>query len=554
MIEVLLALIVLSLASVAVIGAFSTTIAASAEHRTLATFNTVLRSATEQAVSSIEGNTDTSFSPCATASYYQPGGLGAVNFSGISPTGTNYSAEVTGVSYWNGTTFSTSGCVVQNNAPQQITVTVTDNNNGRSYTNSFVVDDSVATPLLPLCVEPNCTPASIIFGVEPAGASAGEPFTTQPVVWAVTSANTIARHDASTVNLTITAGTGATGATILDTCQGTETSGVTTFTNCGINLGSANQYTLTATDPSLGYTAVSTSFYNYTQLSAPAITSATPSSTTPGGVTVNFTAPANAPGGQTYTGEICTDPGMTIACVNSTPPFTSGSTIAGTVGSSYYVQVTAPSSAGYQGSTSAIYGPTSATYPQMGAPGTPVLAYGSTAGSLQVTSFAPSTPAVGGQTYTVTYCTSPTSGCNTTTMTPSGGTISNLNYTQGAAGSTYYVTVTANAVTGYTQSIPSGQSNHADTSQVDAPSNLRANGSGSGLDVTFTSSGSGVASDTLVYCTNSYTSGCTGPIAATPSGTQINGLTNHHPYYVTVTAVGSTGYLSDTAEVQGTAS
>jgi hypothetical protein len=139
-------------------------------------------------------------------------------------------------------------------------------------------------------------------------------------------------------------------------------------------------------------------------------------------------------------------------------------------------------------------------------------------------------------------------------MTPSGGTISNLNYTQGAAGSTYYVTVTANAVTGYTQSIPSGQSNHADTSQVDAPSNLRANGSGSGLDVTFTSSGSGVASDTLVYCTNSYTSGCTGPIAATPSGTQINGLTNHHPYYVTVTAVGSTGYLSDTAEVQGTAS
>jgi type II secretory pathway pseudopilin PulG len=355
LIEVLLALVVLSLASVAVITAFSTTITATAEHRTLATFNTVLRSSTEQAISQIQGNgASVPFSPCAVASYYQTGGLGALTFA-PPPSGTNYSAQVTGVSYWNGTAFSPTpgGCVPLNNAPQQITLTVTDNNNHTTYSNSFVVDDSVAVPLLPLCTPGNCTPTHLVFGIQPAGAAVNTAFTSQPVVWAVTAFNTIARHDASTVNLVITAGTGASGANILNSCQGVETSGVTSFSNCGIDLGSSNPYTLTATDPSLGFSVVSSSFYNYTQLNPPVITTVTAGVTT---LTVAFTAPSNRPGAQTYSAEACTDAGMTLGC-HTNASFTSGAQITGlTANTGYHVEVFALASNGYQASQSTVSG------------------------------------------------------------------------------------------------------------------------------------------------------------------------------------------------------
>ena len=358
LIEVLLALIVLSLASVAVITAFSTTITATAEHRTLATFNTVLRSSTEQAISQIQGNNAGAvpFTPCANAAYYQAGGLGALTFA-TPPSGTNYSAQVTGVSYWNGTAFSNSGCVAANNAPQQITLTVTDNNNHTTYSNSFVVDDSVAVTLLPLCTPGLCTPTHLVFGIQPAGAAVNVAFTAQPVVWAVTASNTIARHDASTINLVITANTGASGANILNSCQGVETSGVTSFSNCGIDLGSSNLYTLTATDPSLGFSVVSSSFYNYTQLNPPTITRVTAALTS---LAVTFTAPSNSPGGQTYSAKACTDPGMTLC--QTIPSFTSGAQITGlTANTSYRVEVFALASNGYQASQSAIFGPVSTT-------------------------------------------------------------------------------------------------------------------------------------------------------------------------------------------------
>lgn len=556
MIEVLLALIVLSLASVAVITGFMTTISASSEHRSLATFNTVLRSATETAISQIQGNGAVTFNPCATPSYYQTG-PGAVSFANISPTGTNYSAQITGVAYWTGTIFSSSvsDCVAANDAPQQITLTATNNDNQTTYSNSFVVDNSVAVPLLPLCVAPNCTPTHLVFATSPAGATANNAFSTQPVVWAVTAFNTIARHDASTINLNISAGTGASGANVLNSCQGSETSGVTSFFGCGIDLGSSNTYTLTATDGSL-VPATSSPFYNYTQLTTPVITAAVPDSATPGGLDVGFSASSPSAGVQSYTAEICTDPGLTLGCVTKTS-YTSGSMIPGVIGMSYYAQITALATNGYLGSTSAIYGPTAVTNGPRGAPGTPSLAYGLTAGSLQV-AFGASTPQVGGQTYSAEACTGAgmTGTCFTQNNFVSGGQFTGLHFSAGQAGTPYYVTVTANAVTGYTQSPPSSTSTpHPDTSQVNAPINVIAGSGGSSgqLTVSFTTpAGSGLASDSVQYCT-SPGGGCN-TVNNFTSGSHINNLNRHGRYYVTVIAQPQAGYVSASSnQVSGNA-
>jgi type II secretory pathway pseudopilin PulG len=54
LIEVLLALVILGLASVALLLAFGTSISSSAEHRSLTTFDTVLRTASEEAISQIQ--------------------------------------------------------------------------------------------------------------------------------------------------------------------------------------------------------------------------------------------------------------------------------------------------------------------------------------------------------------------------------------------------------------------------------------------------------------------------------------------------------------------
>lgn len=554
LIEILLTLIVLSLASVAVITAFTTTIGASGEHRSLATFNTVLRSATETAISQIQGNGAVTFNPCATTAYYQTG-PGAVNFANVAPAGSNYSAQITGVSYWNGTVFSPSGCVAANNAPQQITITVTDNNNQTTYSNSFVVDNSVAVPLLPLCVEPDCLATHLVFATSPAGATVNTPFSTQPVVWAVTAYNTIARHDATTgLVLNITAGSGASGAT-LSGCQGIETSGVTSFSGCAINLGSSNTYTLTASDGSLT-AGVSSSFYNYTQLTAPVITTAVPDATTPGGLDVNFNASSPSAGVASYTAEICTDPGMSLGCVTKTS-YTSGSKIQGVIGTGYYSQIIAVGNPGYLGSTSAVFGPTITNYGPMGTPGTPTLNFGSVAGSVQVT-FTASSPAVGGQTYSAEACTNAamTANCVNQGVIASGGNLTGLNYTPGSSGgpgTVYYVTVTANAVTGYTASPPSAHSasSQAATSQVNNPTNVNTNASGgrNTLTVTFTrSTGAVPASYTDTLCTDpGMVQGCATITNAASTGSTFSGLNNRTTYYATVTAISpSNAYVSNT--------
>jgi hypothetical protein len=136
--------------------------------------------------------------------------------------------------------------------------------------------------------------------------------------------------------------------------------------------------------------------------------------------------------------------------------------------------------------------------------------------------------------------------------------LTGLNFTPGASGgpgTVYYVTVTANAVTGYTASPPSAHSasSQAATSEVNAPTNVNTNTSGGRdtLTVTFTrSTGATPASYTDTACTNpDMIQGCATAITnAASTGSTFNGLGHRTTYYVEVTALPpSNAYVSNTS-------
>ena len=87
--------------------------------------------------------------------------------------------------------------------------------------------------------------ASLVFTTQPAGVTAGSPFTTQPVVTAKDSYGNVATGYAKTVSLSIKSGTGPTGAT-LSGCTSSLSAGVTTFSGCQVSLGGAPAYQLNA--------------------------------------------------------------------------------------------------------------------------------------------------------------------------------------------------------------------------------------------------------------------------------------------------------------------
>lgn len=238
LVEVLMTLIVLSLCVVAFMLAFSTSITASAEHRNLATMGTALRSVSEAALSQIQQQPSPLFTPCATPSSYS-----TVNFG--APTG--YSAAITSVQYWNGTSFGTS-CPSGSTSPQQITISVTGPLSTASSI-TMVVDDPTYSTTTGYATK-------LVFTTEPSGGKKDSPLSTQPVLTVEDSSGKAVTSDHSSVNLTITPGTGTSGAS-LSGCTQSENSGVITFSGCTIDK-SGEGYTLTATDGSL--TAVSTAF------------------------------------------------------------------------------------------------------------------------------------------------------------------------------------------------------------------------------------------------------------------------------------------------------
>ncbi len=88
--------------------------------------------------------------------------------------------------------------------------------------------------------------AQIAFTQQPAGATAGTAFTTQPKVTAQDAGGNTITSYSGTVTLSITSGTGTAGAT-LDSCSRTTTAGVASFTTCEIKK-SGTGYQLHASD------------------------------------------------------------------------------------------------------------------------------------------------------------------------------------------------------------------------------------------------------------------------------------------------------------------
>jgi hypothetical protein len=99
---------------------------------------------------------------------------------------------------------------------------------------------------------------TFVFTTQPAGATAGTAFTTQPVVSVTDDYGNVDTGYTGAVTLAITSGTGASGATLSGTTTVTAIDGVATFTDLSIDTAGTG-YSLTATSGSLLY-ATSDSF------------------------------------------------------------------------------------------------------------------------------------------------------------------------------------------------------------------------------------------------------------------------------------------------------
>ena len=179
LIEVLLAIVILGLSSVAILLAFATSISGSAAHRSLTTADTVLRTAAEESIAQIQQQSSTQWGLCPTS----PAPYSWVASSVSLPSG--YTEQVTGVSYWSSSQsmfvpWTTSGaCTVstaispQVNSPVLITITVTSPSGVVSSPLSFVVADPFVRPV------PVAGPATqLAFVVSPTTgtSTAGTPF------------------------------------------------------------------------------------------------------------------------------------------------------------------------------------------------------------------------------------------------------------------------------------------------------------------------------------------------------------------------------------------
>ncbi len=260
MVEVLLAIVILGIASVAILLAFATTISGSAEHRSLTTVDTVLRTAAEQSISLVQQQSSTDWGKCPASPYaWLPT---SVNL----PTG--YTEQVTGVSYWNTTTTppsfvsSTStnpvACTAstlispQVNSPVLITITVTSSTGAISSPLSFVVDDPFARPIP---VAGAATHLAFFSSPTSATSTVSTPFGFQPVIAVEDANNNIVTTAFASVSLSISSGPN--GAT-LSNCTATQFKGVVTFAGCSVN--AVGTYTLSASQSGLA-SATSSPFF-----------------------------------------------------------------------------------------------------------------------------------------------------------------------------------------------------------------------------------------------------------------------------------------------------
>lgn len=266
LIEVLLSIVILGLASLALIVAFGTSITASGEHRSLTTADTYVKTVGNYVASSVQSSTS-DFSTC-------PHDASSVlaTYTGLANqlTVPGYSASVTAVEYWNAPTIGVPGswgslCVA--GAPQLITVTLTNSATSAVNTLSLVVDSPTA---------PSVAAAGAVtqlgFILQPSGAAVGAPFTGQPQL-AYEDVNHIVNGNYLPPNpivLSVASGPGS-----LTNCTNPSGSyGYISFAGC--ELDTVGTYTLTATDGT--YSVTSQAFTVSKGTNSISITSTAPTS------------------------------------------------------------------------------------------------------------------------------------------------------------------------------------------------------------------------------------------------------------------------------------
>jgi hypothetical protein len=179
------------------------------------------------------------------------------------------------------------------------------------------------------------TASKLVFSTQPAGASAGSAFGTEPVVTVEDASGDVVTTDSSTVSLSIALGTPTSGGPgALSGCSQNESSGVITFSGCQIGtLGTA--YELHATDGSL--TAATSAAFNVTAGTASKLVFSTepPSSTATGSAFTSVVSEEDTNGNvissdsaTTVTLSIAANPAAgTLTCTNpggATPTVSSG--------------------------------------------------------------------------------------------------------------------------------------------------------------------------------------------------------------------------------------
>ena len=256
LIEVLLALMVLGLTAVALLLAFSTSISGSARHREIATANTVMDSASQLAIAQIQANSNLfscNFASPETPTTFVTQPPDGVSFASL-PTANygSFSASVSNVEYWNGTSFQDAqndptalnqACLA--NVPMEVTVEV--QGSGMTLYNSFVVN----LPSGSLGASSNTSngvASQLVFtsptnSAESATGEPGVPFSPQPVISVLDNQSQLDATDLSPIVLSIESPNY--GATISG-CTADDPHGQATFSGCVIT-GPSATYVIQAT-------------------------------------------------------------------------------------------------------------------------------------------------------------------------------------------------------------------------------------------------------------------------------------------------------------------
>ena len=257
LIEVLLAITVIGIGALALLLGFATAISGSAEHRNLATFDTVLRTASAQATSGIEQlATTTDFANCSSAYAFENPSSGSA-FS--LPAG--YSASITSVAYWTTSNSWSTPAAPSSTCPSNVgsdpaqLLTIKVSYKGTSSTITTVVDDPNAPSGTPPCSGQPAT--QLVWLSEPGpNQNAGQVLFPDPSVELQAANGCQETLDASAVTLSVYSG--PTGSA-LSSCESSPGNGVTTWNDCVLN--TPGTYTLQASDSTDNVTsAPSTSF------------------------------------------------------------------------------------------------------------------------------------------------------------------------------------------------------------------------------------------------------------------------------------------------------